>query len=66
MTMHTSSTISGQSANKADSKRGVRNGDDESGAFDLRDTLKGIAVREANFTEFLAALKHFGAQAGKR
>jgi hypothetical protein len=29
--------------------------------FSLRDTLSGITVREANFGEFLAALKKFGA-----
>lgn len=34
----------------------------ELGQFSLRDTLNGITVREANFSEFLAALKQSGLQ----
>lgn len=41
-------------------------GEIDSSAFSLRDTLKGITVREANFAEFLAALKNFGAQTAKQ
>jgi hypothetical protein len=33
--------------------------------FSLRDTLSGISVREANFGEFLAALKQRGMVAAK-
>lgn len=33
--------------------------------FNLRDTLSSIVVREANFGEFLAALKQFGRYASK-
>lgn len=40
-------------------------GEVELAMFSLRDTLSGITVREANFGEFLAALKKFGVQAGK-
>ena len=32
------------------------------GQFSLRDTLNAISVREANFSEFLAALKQSGLQ----
>ena len=33
--------------------------------FSLRDTLSGITVRDANFSEFLAVLKKNGVQAAK-
>ena len=33
--------------------------------FSLRDTLSGITVREANFSEFLAVLKKNGLQPEK-
>jgi hypothetical protein len=36
-------------------------GESDLSAFNLRDTLNGITVREANFSEFLAALRKFGA-----
>jgi len=34
--------------------------------FSLRETLSGITVRDANFSEFLAELKKCGLQPGKR
>ena len=37
----------------------------ETVAYNLRDTLRNITVREANFSEFLAALKRDLVQAGK-
>lgn len=42
-----------------------RAGVDEMTLFSLRDTLDAISVREANFSEFLAALKRFGGHPGK-
>jgi len=35
-------------------------GDSDLSAFSLRDTLNSIIVRDANFGEFLSALKQFG------
>lgn len=43
----------------------MQSGQDEIGAFSLRDTLSGISVREANFGEFLAAMKQRGMLAAK-
>lgn len=45
--------------------QGVRLADDGMGSFDLKDTLKGISVRDTSFGEFLAALKHYGKRTGK-
>lgn len=38
----------------------LRPGETELPAFDLRDTLSGITVREISFSDFLAALKQAG------
>ncbi len=46
----------GSAAAKANSPLG----DGEMAVFSLRDTLNSIKVREANFSEFLQALKEFG------
>lgn len=43
----------------------MQSGQDEIGVFSLRDTLNGISVREANFGEFLAAMKQRGMLAAK-
>ncbi len=40
-------------------------GGSEMSKFDLRDTLNGIVVRDANFSEFLVAMKKFGMLAAK-
>lgn len=40
-------------------------GEIELSMFNLRDTLSGITVRDANFGEFLAALKKCGIKAVK-
>lgn len=39
--------------------------EDGLGCFDLKDTLKGISVRDTSFGEFLAALKHYGQRTSK-
>lgn len=54
-----------QTNRTAAGKVSTHGGEGDLGAFNLRDTLSGIVVREANFGEFLAALKNFGAQAVK-
>jgi hypothetical protein len=54
---HSHSQPVGQSAGKGN----VHAGENDLMAFNLRDTLNGITVREANFGEFLAALKKIGA-----
>lgn len=41
-------------------KSAMQSVQDDIGAFSLRDTLRGISVREANFGEFLAAMKQRG------
>lgn len=41
-------------------KANVQAGDGEMAVFSLRDTLSSIKVREANFSEFLQAMKEFG------
>ena len=40
-------------------------GELEQSMFSLRDTLSGITVRDANFSEFLAVLKKCGMKAAK-
>ncbi len=40
-------------------------GETDPATFSLRDTLSGIRVREANFGEFLAALKQYGRSPAK-
>ena len=40
-------------------------GEIEMSMFNLRDTLSGITVRDANFSEFLAVLKKCGLKAAK-
>lgn len=45
--------------------KGAVAGDGELAVFNLRDTLSGIKVREANFSEFLQALKQYGTPAAK-
>jgi hypothetical protein len=49
-----------QPANAAMSKGEAQSGQDEMSIFSLRDTLSGISVRDANFGEFLAALRQQG------
>ncbi len=60
-----SKTLSPQPANAAVGKGVGQSGQDEINVFSLRDTLSGISVREANFGEFLAALKQHGTLAAK-
>ncbi len=40
-------------------------GEADPASFSLRDTLNSIRVREANFGEFLAALKQYGHSTAK-
>ncbi|MCG2578006.1 hypothetical protein LZ012_13510 [Dechloromonas sp. XY25] len=54
-----------QPANAAVGKGEAQSGQDEMSIFSLRDTLSGISVREANFSEFLAALRQQGMHAAK-
>jgi hypothetical protein len=44
----------------------ARGGDSDLSAFNLRDTLNSIVVREANFGEFLSALRNFGLHTAKQ
>ncbi len=60
-----SKTLRPQPADAAAGKSVMQSGQDEIGAFSLRDTLSGISVREANFGEFLAAMKQRGMVAVK-
>ena len=53
-------TLSQQPANASVGRGVAQSGLDDSTVFSLRDTLSGISVREANFGEFLAALKQRG------
>jgi hypothetical protein len=55
-----------QSAGNAAGKGSMHAGDSELSAFNLRDTLSGIIVRETNFNEFLAVLKQFGMNTAKQ
>jgi len=52
------SQASGSSVGRGENQAAER----DLGQFSLRDTLNGISVREANFAEFLAALKQSGLQ----
>jgi len=61
-----SKTLRPQPASAAIGKGVVQSGQDEFNVFNLRDTLSGISVREANFGEFLAAMKQRGMLATKR
>ncbi|MBL8506795.1 MAG: hypothetical protein JNJ51_10640, partial [Methylobacillus glycogenes] len=49
-----------QAAGNLASKAQGAPGEGEMAVFSLRDTLSSIKVREANFSEFLEALKKFG------
>lgn len=60
-----SKTLRPQPAHAALGKGVVKSGHDEPNVFNLRDTLTGISVREANFGEFLAALKQRGMHGAK-
>lgn len=53
-------TLRSQPANAAMGKGEAQSGQDEMSIFSLRDTLSGISVRDANFSEFLAALRAQG------
>lgn len=54
-----------QPANAAMGKGEAQSGQDEMSIFSLRDTLSGISVRDANFSEFLAVLRQRGMHAAK-
>ena len=53
-------TIRSQPANAAMGRGEAQSGQDEMSMFSLRDTLSGISVRDANFSEFLAAMRQYG------
>ena len=54
-----------QPAGKAAGKGNAHAGEIDLSVFNLRDTLSGITVRDANFSEFLAVLKKCGMKAAK-
>lgn len=60
-----SKTLRPQPSGAVVGKSVMQSGQDEIGIFSLRDTLSGISVREANFGEFLAAMKQRGMLAAK-
>jgi hypothetical protein len=55
-----------QTGSRMASKGNAHAGDIDLSVFNLRDTLSNITVREANFSEFLSALKQFGSPATKQ
>ena len=55
-----------QTGSKVASKGNAHAGEIDLSVFSLRDTLSNITVREANFSEFLSALKQFGSPATKQ
>jgi len=65
MSISTQETRSQQSG-RTSSANGGQGGENDLGAFNLRDTLNGIVVREGSFNEFLAALKRFGPQVSRQ
>lgn len=66
MSLSSASASHAQSVSKSDRKGDVHAGGNDMPVFSLRDTLSGITVREANFGEFLAALKKFGAPTARQ
>lgn len=65
MSISTSPPHSPPSGRASSGNKRTQAGDADFGAFDLRDTLSGIVVREGSFHEFLVALKRFGPQASR-
>ena len=65
MSFYQSRKASQQAEQQAEAVRAAHAGGDSEQFFDLRDTLRGISVRDANFSEFLAALKRAGKHSGK-
>ena len=55
-----------QNVSKCAGKGAAHAGEMDLAVFNLRDTLSGIVVREANFGEFLSALKQFGMHTAKQ
>jgi hypothetical protein len=55
-----------QTASKYAGNGSSHAGDSDFSAFSLRDTLGSIVVREANFSEFLSALKQSGLHTTRR
>ncbi|MDP2880878.1 MAG: hypothetical protein Q8N89_04760 [Azonexus sp.] len=55
-----------QTGSKVAGKGSAQAGEIDMSVFNLRDTLSNITVREANFSEFLSALKLFGSPAMKQ
>lgn len=60
MSVSTSKPSHSQSGGSALGKGDGQTSERDFGVFNLRDTLSGISVREANFSEFLAVLKQSG------
>ena len=58
-------TIRSQPANAVMGRGEAQSGQDEMSIFNLRDTLNGISVRDANFSEFLAAMRQYGMRSAK-
>ncbi len=55
-----------QTGSKVASKGNAHAGEIDLSVFSLRDTLSNITVREANFSEFLTALKQSGLIAARQ
>jgi hypothetical protein len=62
MSVSTSKSYHSQSGGHVNGKGNGQVAEGDLGVFNLRDTLSAISVREANFAEFLAALKQSGLQ----
>lgn len=60
MSLSSTKAVPSQSGNKVAGKGNAQAGEMDLSAFNLRDTLSSITVREANFSEFLSALKQCG------
>jgi hypothetical protein len=65
MSVSTSQSSHSQAGRSANGKGNGQVAEGDLGVFNLRDTLSGISVREANFSEFLAVLKQSGLQTVK-
>jgi len=66
MSLSSTKAVPTQTGNKAAGNGNARAGEIDMSVFNLRDTLSNITVREANFSEFLSALKQFGSPATKQ
>lgn len=66
MSLSSIKAVPSQTGSKSAGKGNAQAGEIDLSVFNLRDTLSNITVREANFSEFLSALKQFGSPATKQ